>query len=277
MSSVIDFHTHAFPDDLAARAIPFLEEEGNVKAFLDGTTADLLRSMDRAGIEKSVICSIATRPKQFRSILDWSKTVRSDRLIPLPSAHPSAADIAEQIRIIHEEGFIGIKLHPYYQEFFIDDDKISVLYESLIRHNLLVVMHTGFDIAFPRMDLCGPARILKVLAKFPGLKMITTHLGAWDDWQHVRQQLIGKPMYMEISYALDFLDPQTAREMLTSHPADYLLFGSDSPWTDQRNTLELLRRLDLEPGLMQKITRTNAERLLAGPGYASTPDTRAIR
>jgi len=63
MSGIIDFHTHAFPDELAARAIPFLEEEGNVKAWLDGTAADLLRSMDRAGIERSVICSIATRPQ----------------------------------------------------------------------------------------------------------------------------------------------------------------------------------------------------------------------
>ncbi|HER62820.1 MAG TPA: amidohydrolase [Desulfobacteraceae bacterium] len=262
MNDIIDFHTHAFPDELAARAIPFLEEEGNVKAFLDGTVTDLLRSMDRAGIEKSLICSIATRPSQFGSILDWSKTIRTDRIIPLPSVHPKAVNVQEQLRIIHEEGFIGIKLHPYYQDFFIDDEKLDDMYGSLIEHDLLVVMHTGFDIAFPRMKLCDPGRILKVGENFPGLKLITTHLGAWDQWEEVRELLIGKPIYMELSYALDFLEAQTARTMIINHPPEYLLFGSDSPWSDQKNSLDLLRALELDPELFQRITRGNAESLL---------------
>jgi len=264
MTKIIDFHTHAFPDELAATAIPYLEEEGNVKAFLNGTIDDLLRSMDRAGIATSVICSIATRPKQFRSILDWSKKIRSERIIPLPSVHPGAVDIADQVRIIAEKGFPGIKLHPYYQNFFIDEDRLSVLYESLIKHNLFVVMHTGFDIAFPRMDLCGPARVLNVLDTCPDLKLITTHLGAWDDWEQVRKLLIGKPVYMEISFALDFLEPEVARDMITSHPAQYILFGSDSPWSDQKNTLRLLQELELDQQLFDRITRENAKQLLDG-------------
>lgn len=263
MSGYIDFHTHAFPDDLAARAIPFLEQEGNVKAFLDGTVADLLRSMDRAGIEISLICSIATKPDQFRSILDWSKSIRTERIIPLPSVHPKAVDLADQLRIIREEGFIGIKLHPYYQNFFIDDDKLDEMYGSLVANDLLVVMHTGFDIAFPRMELCDPGRVVKIVDKFPDLKLITTHLGAWDQWDEVRNLLIGRPIYMELSYALDFLDPNVARAMILNHPPEFLLFGSDSPWSDQKNTLELLQGLDLDPHLFQRITRDNSESLLS--------------
>jgi hypothetical protein len=262
MTGIIDFHTHAFPDELAARAIPFLEEEGNIKAYLNGTAADLLRSMDRAGIEQSVICSIATRPKQFRSILDWSLKIRSERLLPLPSVHPESQQITAEIRQIAEAGFPGIKLHPYYQGFALDEERLAPLYEALIRHNLLVVMHTGFDIAFPRDLLCDPSRIRKVVERYPELKLVTTHLGAWDHWEESRRLLIGKPIYMEISFALDYLDRDTARQMLTSHPADYLLFGSDSPWADQRTALELLRGLDLEPELFAKITRDNAAGLL---------------
>ena len=264
MSGIIDFHTHAFPDELAATAIPYLEEEGDVKAFLNGTVADLLRSMDRTGIEKSLICSIATRPKQFRSILDWSKTIRSDRIIPLPSVHPKAVDLVEQLHIIHEEGFYGIKLHPYYQDFFIDDTKLDEMYGTLVENDLLVVMHTGFDIAFPRMELCGPGRVVKVINKFPDLKLITTHLGAWDQWDEVRDLLIGKPIYMELSYALDFLDPQVARSMILDHPAEYIVFGSDSPWSDQANTLNLLRTLELDQHLFDQITSLNALKLLSG-------------
>lgn len=263
MSGFIDFHAHAFPDDLAARAVPHLEKEGNIKAFLNGTVTDLLHSMDRASIEKSLICSIATRPSQFHSILDWSKAIRSNRIIPLPSVHPEAADLRKQLYIIREEGFAGIKMHPYYQDFSIDDDQLEELYGSLIEYDLLVVMHTGFDIAFPRVALCDPARICKVLEKFPELKLITTHLGAWDQWDEVREMLTGKPVYMELSYALDFLEPQTARDMITNHPPEYLLFGSDSPWSDQKNSLDLLRELDLEAELFQRITKDNAESLLS--------------
>lgn len=260
----IDFHTHAFPDELAATAIPFLEEEGNVKAWLNGTVDDLLRSMDRAGIEHSVICSIATRPKQFDSILEWSKQIRSKRLLPLPSVHPNSDTLAQQIRTIADEGFCGIKMHPYYQDFALDEERLAPLYDALIAHNLLVVMHTGYDIAFPRTPLCDPERIINVIERFPKLKLITTHLGAWDDWEAVRRLLIGRPIYMELSYSLDFMDPKTARQMIIDHPVDYLLFGSDSPWSDQRNSLALLKKLDLEPTLLNKITGDNARQLLAG-------------
>ena len=88
MAGIIDIHTHAFPDPIAAAAIPALEKEGNIKAYLNGTVSALLASMDRSGIEQSVLCSIATRPEQFDTILEWSTTIRSERIIPFPSLHP---------------------------------------------------------------------------------------------------------------------------------------------------------------------------------------------
>ena len=86
---IIDFHTHAFPDDLAARAVSALEKGAGVPAMLDGKVSSLLKSMDRAGIERSMVCSIATKPAQFQKILDWSKAVRSSRIIPFPSIRPA--------------------------------------------------------------------------------------------------------------------------------------------------------------------------------------------
>lgn len=64
---IIDMHTHAFPDAIADRAITQLCAEGNVRACLDGRVSSLIASMDTAGIEKSVLCSIATRPRQLLS------------------------------------------------------------------------------------------------------------------------------------------------------------------------------------------------------------------
>ncbi|HFQ89127.1 MAG TPA: amidohydrolase [Desulfobulbus sp.] len=258
----IDFHTHAFPDQVAASAIPALEEKGNVKAYLDGTVSDLLASMDRAGIEKSVICSIATRPEQFRPILDWSRAIRSPRIIPFPSVHPADPGCTEHIHRIAELGFKGIKLHPYYQDFFLDDPDLDPLYRAVADHGLLLVVHTGLDIGFPPDDRAAPQRILNLARRLPTLRLVTTHLGGWNMWDEVRRTLTGLPVYMELSFSLDFLDQIRLRDMIESHPPGYVLFGSDSPWADQATTLKMLGRLGLDEELYRGIVRENALGLL---------------
>ena len=260
---IIDFHAHAFPDALAPRAMKaLLEEAPGIKAYLDGTIADLLRSMDQTGIERSVICCIATRPEQFEPILRWCAEIRSERLIPFPSVHPADPACVDGIRRIRAEGFAGVKLHPYYQDFFADEDRMLRLYEEAARQGLLLVMHTGFDIAFPRIRRADPQRMLRIQDMFPDLKLITTHLGAWQQWDEVRQFLLGREIYMELSFALDDLGPERARDMIMGHPDGYVLFGTDSPWTDQARTLALLEELQLPPNRLQAILSENAARLL---------------
>src|SRR5450759_3600527 len=104
MQGIIDFHTHAFPDEVAGGAIRALEKSG-VTAPLDGRVSSLLTSMDRLGVEKSILCSIATKPAQFAPILNWSKKIRSERIIPFPSLHPDDPDFAAHIRQIQDAGF----------------------------------------------------------------------------------------------------------------------------------------------------------------------------
>ncbi len=127
---------------------------------------------------------------------------------------------------------------------------------------MVLVIHAGYDIAFPRIRRADPRRIVDVCRKFPDLKLIATHLGGWDEWDDVERLLIGKPIYMELSFAADTLDPERLRRMLLAHPPEYLMFGSDSPWTDQSASLERLRSLDLSEALVEKITSGNARRLL---------------
>lgn len=262
----IDFHTHIFPDQLAARSIPFLEQQGSVKAHLDGTLSALLKSMDRAKIAQSVICSIATRPAQFDSILAWSKEIKSERIIPLPSVHPEDPELVEHIGQIGAAGFAGIKLHPYYQQFAIDEKRLFAVYEKLAAERLLVVMHTGHDIAFPESDIASPARIARVLEEFPDLLLITTHCGAWKQWEEVSRFLLGRPVYMDISFSLALMGKERARAFLESHDEDYLLFGSDSPWEDQATAISQVRELGLDRRLEEKILGGNARRLLGRKG-----------
>jgi hypothetical protein len=267
MQRIIDFHTHVFPEEIAERAIKHLMEEGkkknsDVNAYLDGRLSSLLSSMDRNNIEKSIICSIATKPSQVKSIIAWSAEIKTERIVPFPSLHPDDRNFADHISRIKDEGFRGIKLHPYYQDFSIDEERLFPIYEKISEKKLIIVMHTGFDLAFERKRICDPVKIISVLEKFPDLKMVTTHLGAWQDWDEVERHIVGKKIYMEISYALDLLERKKARRIILNHPKEYVLFGTDSPWRDQSATLALLKGLELGSERENLIFGENAAALL---------------
>jgi predicted TIM-barrel fold metal-dependent hydrolase len=225
--------------------------------------------MDDAGIETSVLCSIATKPEQFDPILKWSEQIASPRIVPLASIHPRGHDLIGQARRVAEAGLLGIKLHPYYQCFDIDEEALMPLYRTLDELGLLVVFHTGFDYAFPRERKADPIRILRVLDRVPGLKLVATHMGAWEDWDEVERRLIGHPITLDVSLSLEYLGPARARNMILAHPADRMLFGTDSPWASQADTLRALRELDLGEAREQSILWKNAQALLGMQGNSA--------
>jgi uncharacterized protein len=270
---IVDVHTHAFPDHLAARAMAQLQSETDqVTAVLDGTVSDLLRSMDRAAIDRSVVASIATRPAQFEPILRWSESIRSARIEPFPSLCPLQPDAEAQVRRAASCGFRGLKLHAYYQQFMLDDERLDPVYGTATELGLILLLHCGFDIAFPRERVADPVRLARVLDRFPRLTIIAAHLGGWMDWTEVELHLVGRPVYLDVSTSFDFIDRVQAKRILTQHPADRLLFGSDSPWVDQSATIGALRSFALDPVLEQAILGANAARLGLGLDVPSDPN-----
>ena len=67
---------------------------------------------------------------------------------------------------------------------------------------------------------------------------------------------------METSYSLDRIPRDEAGVLLTEHPQDYLLFGTDSPWADQAKELEWIRSFRLDKEREHAILFRNAQRLL---------------
>lgn len=263
--TIIDFHTHAFPDELAPRAIAALEGEidDQWKAKTDGTVAGLLGSMDDAGIDKAVICSIATKPGQFEPILAWCKAVRSERILPLASIHPDSEDPGRLIDRVAEAGLIGVKMHPMYQQYQADDfDRLGPIYDACAQAGLLLVSHCGCDIAYPGNDNADPARIAAVLDEYPRLNFVATHMGGWLSWPAVRKHLLGRDCWMETSFATLFMPPADLAELINAHGVDRVMFGSDSPWGHQGEELARIRKLPLPGEDIDAILGRNAEALL---------------
>jgi predicted TIM-barrel fold metal-dependent hydrolase len=265
MSVVTDFHVHAFDDDLALRAVRTLNESipPECAAVLDGTIGGLVRSMDEAGIGRSVTCPIATAPSQVGPILDWAVSIRSDRIVPFASVHPGCADMPAEVARIAAAGLLGIKLHPLYQGFAADERRMWPCYRAIADHRLILVLHCGLDLAFPADDeRAHPERVLNVHRRFPEIPLVATHMGGWKRWEAVADRLAGTGVYLETSYSLDVAPQELLSQILDKHDADRIVFGTDSPLREQKEAVELVNRAFPDPEARRKVLRDNADRLL---------------
>jgi hypothetical protein len=260
---IIDVHAHAFPDELAQRAVARLAEEANWKAYLDGRVTSLVESMDKADIDVSVVCPIATRPEHTAGILEWCKQIRSERIEPFPSVHPLTPDAAGWVARVADEGFAGIKLHPMYQDFQVDQEPALGIFRAASQAGLAVTLHCGRDVAWPETDdRAAPSRVRNALQAVPKLKLVATHMGGWRMWEQSRQMLVGQNCLLETSFSLHEMPPGQIVEMIRAHGADKVLFGTDSPWADQRAEILALRSLGLTEEELAKIFFSNAAKLL---------------
>ncbi|MFH1709100.1 MAG: amidohydrolase family protein [Planctomycetota bacterium] len=272
---IIDVHTHAFPDFLAERAVRHLTALTHNAAppCHDGTLAGLTGLMDRAGVDTAVVCNIATAPAQTDRILAWSRAIRSPRIIPLPSIHPANDRIPQRLAEFKAAGFPGIKLHPMFQEFELDADACRPIYETAAALDLAVMIHTGYDIAFPTSDAAGPRRLARVLDRHPGLRICAAHFGGWRRWDEVLEVLAGREVWFETSFTLGFIAPSLFDMILKRHGIARIMFGSDAPWQDPAVHIGRLRELGLPADDRDAILGGNALAFLniEGNGIPTAP------
>jgi len=263
-NQTIDMHVHAFPDSLAGRAIETLEAACPWQAVGDGTVADLLVSMDAAGVDVSAVFTIATRPDQVEGILRWCQEVRCDRVEPFPSVHPAAPSPERWIERIAAGGFKGIKLHPMYQNFAIDEPRMDRLYGACQDTGLIIAFHCGQDIGYPPDDdRAGAARLANMLPRWPKLRVICSHMGGWREWDATETHLLGLPnAWLDTSFSLEDMGAERAARMMRRHGIDRVIFGTDWPWRSQDAALAFLRGLGLSDAEEQAVRGQNAAALL---------------
>ncbi len=266
---IIDSHVHAFPDQLAPKAMAHLTAEAlwfEIRPYYDGTIAGLLQSMDAAGIDKAIVCSIATRPEQVEKITDWSATVartHGERIFPFVSIHPDYPQVEAELERAAGLGLRGVKFHPYYMNCPADDRRTLRIARAAEALGLALEIHAGYDLAFERNDLASPAAIRRLHEAAPKLALVAAHLGGWERWQEVVDQLVGLPIYFETSYSLSRIEPHLLDALLERHDTCRLLFGSDGPWNDQSAALAEVRALNLPKDVESAVLWKNASRLLA--------------
>ena len=256
---IIDVHTHAFPDFLAERAMTALSEHsGEYKPYLKGTIDDLLQSMDRNQIKSVFIANIATKPEQSEASLKWSNQIKNDRIIPLGSIHPTSKNWENELENIKKNNLKGIKLHPLYQNFLIDDKLLYPIYEKIESLGLFILFHSGYDIAFDKRDDALSFRMKNILTNFPKLKIIASHLGGWREWEAVLENLAGKDIFFETSFIHEV--PQNILlNIIRKHDRKRFFFGSDSPWLSQESQIDFIKKLNISDDFKEGIFYKNLE------------------
>ena len=142
---LIDFHTHAFPDGLAQRAVDKLSAvSGGLAPQTDGTLESLKARMDEDGVDISVVLSIATNPKQMHNVNDFAARIDQDpRIVAFGSVHPEAPDALEELERIADMGLKGVKLHPEYQNFYVDEERMKPIYRKISELGLVTLFHAS--------------------------------------------------------------------------------------------------------------------------------------
>lgn len=259
---IIDIHTHVFPDAIAEKTMAFLSEKAGVKPFLNGTVADLKRSMDAAGIAVSVNQPIATTPSQVVSINNWALGIQDERIVSFGSLHPQFEGIDEELGRIKGLGIRGVKLHPDYQRFHPDEEAVFPLYEALIRHDMIALFHAGVDIGLYPPMYGTPQRIARVLDIFPAMTIVAAHLGGYDCWDEVEQYLVGKRVFLDTSYVIDHMEQAWLVRIMREHGFDRILFATDSPWKRQDEEVRKIAALPIPERAKEDVLSGNAGRLL---------------
>ncbi len=261
----IDFHTHIFPDKIAKPAVEALaKESGEYRPHTDGTLGALVASMDKAGISASLVANIATKPAQTQAILSFCKQIKSDRIHPLISFHPfnDPDDVEDVFGQAQREGIYGVKLHPMYQGFSIDGKHMYGFYELMASFGFYVMFHTGFDVAFPGNDQAEVEKIRKIANWFKDLTIVCTHVGGWRQWDRIECLRGLENVYTETSMTLPEMSDEDFVKRLSVFSEDRVLFGTDSPWTDQKEQLQRTLALPLSQERKEKLLYANAARLL---------------
>lgn len=239
---IIDVHSHEFPGSIASRAMNGMccRTDGKLWAAGDATLTNHLEQMDRFGIDKSVICPIATRPGMFDGILREAVRIRDgergekarERIIPFASVHPLDPHAMEQLDLIAAAGLKGVKFHCFFQEFSLADKEVWPIFEKIADLGLVVQCHCGADVGWDFIGLCGPREIATLLKNVRGLKFIAAHLGGCDGYPpHATDQVLECGAYIDTSILHRRWHYDEPMRILRSWPTDRILFGTDFPWT----------------------------------------------
>ncbi len=258
---IIDFHTHCFPDRIAEKAMTTLSANSGLIPASDGTVAGLKSLMKQEGVDISVVLSIATNESQQKAVNDFAASIQDDSIISFGSVYPDAKDALEELERIKELGLRGVKFHPDYQTFFVDDEKMKPIYKKISELGLVTIFHAGEDYGYMPPYHATPERLKKALL-WLDTPVVAAHWGSQGMGMDTLRHLCGLDLYFDTAFGYGSTPKPIQQAILEKHGTDKILFASDSPWSKASLNLFQLKGFGLTKSELENILSKNAKRLL---------------
>lgn len=257
---ILDFHNHIFPPKIAHKVVDQLGRYYHYAMHGTGECDNLVKLAKDAGMTKVLVHSTATKISQVETINDYvAEQVKLQKgfFIGFGTLHQDYENVDSELERMKELGLHGIKLHPDFQGFETDCDKMQRIYEK-IGSKFPVLVHVG-DI---HTDMSSPKRLVKMVKKFPEVTFIAAHFGGYSRWEEAYEYLCGEDIYFDTSSSLDKLSDDMAMKMIRKHGVEKMLYASDYPIITHKECLERFLKLPLTREEREAVCWKNAAQLL---------------
>lgn len=259
---IIDAHAHIYPNKIAKKATEAIGDFYNIEMDVsEGTAEKLVLEGEKAGISRYVVHSCATKAQQVRSINEFIKAEMDlhKEFIGFMTLHQDLTEeeIEKEVGWCIENGFKGVKLHPDFQKFYIDDLEVEKIYR-VIGNKLPILFHIGDN----RYDFSMPERLVKMAKKYPQVNFIAAHFGGYLCWDKVEIYLGLNNVYFDTCSSLEYITPQRAREIITLLGADKFFFATDFPMWKAKEELDRFNKISLTEKEWKMILSENIKKLL---------------
>lgn len=235
---------------------------------------DMIRRMDEAGIERSMLIAAKVGPADHRACyhVPYKLVVDAvqkypDRFLGLAGVDPTEGmrGVRELEMLVREYGFIGAHTYPHWFELAPDHARYYPFYAKCVELDVPIQLQVGqslvYDKSFPRRSTGRPITLDSVACDFPELKIIGIHIGIpWTEemiamaWKH-ENVFIGSDAHAPRYW------PQSFIHYINTYGQDKVIFGTDFPVLDFGETRRQIDELNLRPGPKQKFLRDNVIRI----------------
>lgn len=225
----------------------------------DRQTADeLLRKMDRAGIDKAVVFSF--RYENFDNKYTYEAVKKHpDRLIGFCMAAPWAVRDYEKVarREIEEYGFKGIKIHANAHSFKMTGvATLAPVFEVAREFDIPVIAYSGDEL------VAVPHTFVPIANEFPDVKIIMAHSGFMQNTPEAITVAKECPnIYLAHESGISGGLAQSVVEL----GADRVLMGTDTPYWDFEVQLKKIEVSIPNESDRKKVRGENIARMLKIP------------
>lgn len=261
----IDVHAHAFHPRIASKVVGHLKSEYGIDSSGDGTIANLLSGMKEAGLDRVVVHSAATVPSQVIPVNNWAIHLQKTypEIEAFGSIHPEFGHIEKELDRLQSNEVRGLKLHPDFQGFSMDDSRFYKLME-IIDGRFMLLFHVGSPCDLDNAP-SSPTKTAALRRLFPKPVIIAAHFGGYRYWECALEEMKELDVFVDTSSLSPFLDREYFLKFLDTYDQEHILFGSDYPvYTSHGERDRLAGKMGLSEARIDALMN-NASRLFATP------------